>query len=157
MPCIVLDNGTVLNENAATLQYIGDLDPLHSVLPAAGTIARYEVIGLLSYIGTEYHKTVQNLFNPSLPTEIRSYFHAAANAKLSYIDIYLLGNGKIFLVGNTISVADIYLYICLSWSRYIDLDLELYPNVTAFYNRINDLEAVRLAMDKMATKPTYSS
>jgi glutathione S-transferase len=138
------------------LQYLGDLDPVHSVLPAAGTIARYEVIGVLSYIGTEYHKTVQNLFNPTLPTEIRSYFHAGANAKLSYIDTYLLGNGKNFLVGSTVSVADIYLYICLTWSRFIDLDLDMYPNITAFYSRISNLEAVKLAMDRMVTKPTYS-
>ena len=155
VPCIVLDDGTILNENAATLQYIGDLDASHSVLPEAGRVERYEVIGMLSYIGTEYHKTVQNLFNPSLPADVRAYFQAGANAKLSYINSHML-NGKRFLVAEKLSVADIYLYICLTWSIYIDLDLRLYPNVAAFCSRMQNMEEIRTATELMVRNPTSS-
>ena len=55
VPTLVLDDGSILNEGAATLQYIADLNP-GTVAPAIGTRERYMVMNALNYVGTELHK-----------------------------------------------------------------------------------------------------
>ena len=155
VPTVVLDDGTVLNENAATLQFIGDLDSTHSILPAAGTSARYEVIAALSYVGTEYHKAVGPLFNPTISDDVRAYVLANLNSKLAYLNDKVF-NTRTFWVGEKLSVADLYLYICLSWSGYLKLDLSPYPNVVAFQERVGAIPAVQAGHARIATNPAHT-
>jgi glutathione S-transferase len=156
VPALRTDDGTILNENAASLQFIADLDPNHTLLPAWGTTARYEVIAALSYVGTEYHASIGGLFNPAATAEIKEYLHAKLATKLAYLnDKYL--NGKRYLTGDNLSVADIYLYICLSWSPYVGVDLSPYPTVKAFFEGIGELEGVKAAHAAIATKPSTTA
>eukprot|EP01040_Poterioochromonas_malhamensis_P021275 gene21275-25630_t len=74
VPAIVLDNGVVLNENAATLLFIADQAP-GKVAPVAGTTERYELLVALSYIASEYHATIGGLFYPG-SEEVKSYLRA---------------------------------------------------------------------------------
>lgn len=126
------------------------------MLPPAGTKERYEVVNVLSYVGTEYHKTIGNLFNPTLSADVKSYFLAAANTKLQYINDVLVGD-KSYVVGGKLSVADLYLYITLSWSGYIGLDLSPFPNVQAFFDRIGNLDGVKAGHAAMSTKPATTA
>jgi glutathione S-transferase len=152
VPTIVLDDGTILNENAATLVWIGDQDASHSILPPAGTVDRYLVHQALSYVGTEYHKTVGGLFNPTISQDVRDYFTQASNTKLTFLnDVFL--KDKEFLVGGKLSVADLYLYICLSWSGYLNIDLTKYPVVEDYFKRIGALPGVVAAHEAMASNP----
>jgi glutathione S-transferase len=155
VPTIVLDDGTILNENAATLIWIGDQDASHSILPAAGTVDRYLVHQAISFVGTEYHKVVGNLFNPTISQEVRDYFVQGSNTKLTYLnDVYL--KDKEYVVGGKLSVGDLYLYICLSWSGYLNLDLTQYPVVNEYFKRIGALPGVVAAHEAMASNPTHT-
>ena len=69
MPTLVLDDGTILNENAATLQYIADLAP-GKVAPVAGTVERSILQNALSYISGEVHGSIGPLFNPTISAEV---------------------------------------------------------------------------------------
>ncbi len=155
VPTVVLDDGTILNENAATLVFIADQDPNNTIIPAAGTVDRYLVHQALSYVGTEYHKTIGHLFNPTISQDVRDYFNAAAKTKLQFInDTYL--KDKEYVVGNKLSVGDLYLYICLSWSPYLSIDLNEYPVVNDYFKRIGSLPGVVAAHEAMATNPTHA-
>jgi glutathione S-transferase len=156
VPTLVLDDGKILNENAATLQYIADLDSTHKLLPAAGEVSRYEVLNALSYVGSEYHKSVGNLFNPTISAEVKAFFLEQIAAKLTHLNTALLKD-KTYLVGEQLSIADVYLYICLSWSGYLGLDLSPYPNVQSFFQRVGDLEGIKGAHAAMATSPTNTA
>jgi glutathione S-transferase len=130
-----------LNENSATLVWIGDQDASHSIIPANGTVDRYLVHQALSYVGTEYHKTVGCLFNPTISQDVRDYFAQATNTKLTFLnDNYL--KDKEFVVGRKLSVADVYLYICLSRSGYLNIDLTNYPVVNDYFKRIGAIQAL---------------
>ena len=61
--------------------------------------------------------------------------------------------GKDFLVGNSLTVADIYAYIVLSWTPFVGLTLEAYPNLVAFYDRVKSLPVIQEAHARMATDP----
>lgn len=150
VPAIVLDDGLVLNENAATLQWIADQVP-GSVAPVAGTSARYELIGALSYISSEFHASIGPLFYPA-SEEVHSYVREKLAKKLTYIETSLVGHRQ-FIVGNSFTIADAYLYICLTWAPYVKLDLTPYPNTKAFVERIGGLENVKAAHARIATKP----
>src|SRR2546423_690843 len=50
VPALRLDNGEVLTENVALLQYIADLKPAAKLAPPAGTMERYRLEEWLSFI-----------------------------------------------------------------------------------------------------------
>ena len=135
VPCLVLDDGNILNENAATLQYIADLVP-GKVAPLNGTVERALVQNALSYVSSEVHGTVGHLFNPALSAEMKEYISGKYATKLQYVNDHLLGK-KHYLVGDAFSVADSYLNIVLSWCPYVGVDLTTYPNIVAYVERFN--------------------
>lgn len=151
VPAIVLDDGTVLNENAAVLQYIADLAP-GKIAPAFGTKDRYLLINALSYISSEVHGSFGPLFYP-VAEEVKEYARTKLSKKLAYLESDLIGD-KEFVVGNGFTVADAYLYIVLSWSAYVKVDLSEYPRVKAYYERIGSLENVKGGHARIASHPT---
>src|SRR6202167_1981255 len=64
VPALRLDNGELLTENVAVLQYIADLNPASKLAPPAGTLERYRLMEWLSYINSEVHKNFAPLFHP---------------------------------------------------------------------------------------------
>ena len=135
VPGLVLDDGTVLNEGAAVLQWIADQNP-GSVAAANGTTDRLLVQQALNYTASEVHGTVGHLFNPTLPAEVREYVTAAYKKKLTYVNDKMLA-GKDFLVGNSFTIADSYLYIVLSWCPYVGMDLTAFPNLVKYTDSLN--------------------
>jgi len=157
VPTIVLDDGTLLFENSATLQWISDQKP-GIVAPVAGTQQRWLLQQALSYISSEVHATITHLFNPALPADVDSYIRTRLGARLTFLNENLLAN-KSFLVGDTPTVADYYLMVVLSWSTYVKVDLSPYPVVKAYVDRVSNLEVVVAAKARMndATPPTTTS
>ncbi len=153
---MITPNGTILNENVATLSYIADQDPSHTLLPPLGTEERSEVFNYLSYVATEYHQSVSHLFNPTISEDVRKYFLDRVNTKLAYLNDNVV-KGKTFLVGGKLSIADLYLYICLTWSPYINVDLSLFPEVSRYFEGIKNLDAVKEGHAFIATDPSTTA
>jgi len=153
VPTLVLDDGTILNENTATLQYIADQVP-GTVAPLAGTTDRYLVQNALSYISSEVHGSVGPLFNPANTDDVKAFSRTRIAQKFQYLNDSLIGT-KQFLVADKFSIADAYLYIVLSWSGYLQLDLSVYPNVKTYFDNIVALPEVKAAHEAIATNPTH--
>ena len=152
VPTLVLDDGTVLNENTAILQYIADQAP-GRVAPVNGTVARAVLQNVLSYVSTEVHPSIGGLFNPTLGDETKAFIRGNAAKKLTYLENTLIAD-KSYLVGDAFTIADSYLYIVLSWTNYVGIDLSPYPRVQAYAARIGALENVKAAHARIATSPT---
>ena len=93
------------------------------------------------------------LFNPSASDDVKQYIRGNAAKKLTYIENHLLAD-KSFLHGNLFTIADSYLYIILSWTKYVAIDLSPYPKVTAYFERIAALPNVKAAHDRIASSPS---
>src|SRR2546426_11808407 len=71
VPALELDDGQVLTEGPAIVQYLADKSPAHRLAPINGTLERYRLQEMLGYINSELHKTYSPLFRDTTPAEVR--------------------------------------------------------------------------------------
>jgi glutathione S-transferase len=151
VPALVLDNGVVLNENASVLQYIADQVPGLLAAPY-GEVDRYLLMQSLNYTTSEVHPLLGGLFNPEHTEETRAFYHKLLGRKLKFMEENLV-RGRQYLVGDSLTVADLYLYLVLTWAPMNKVDLEPYPNVLAWFNGIKTNPRVQSDHTQMATNP----
>ncbi|MBM7062897.1 glutathione transferase GstA [Pseudomonas sp. UL073] len=144
VPALQLDNGQVLTEGPAIVQYLADQKPDAGLLPAAGTLERARVQEWLNFIGTELHKGFSPLFRPDTPEEVKIAARTQLGKRFGYVDKAL--TGKDYLTGDQFSVADAYLYTIANWTFPMSIDLSPYANVGAFHKRVSARPAVQAAM-----------
>jgi glutathione S-transferase len=143
VPALMLDDGEVLTEVPAVLQYIAAQKPDSGLAPAAGTMDRYRFLEWLNFIGTELHKGFAPMFRPGVPEEYKTMSRERLEQRLSYAADQLIGRD--FAVGRQFTVADAYLYVVLGWTRPAGLDRERWPVLQAYHARIGERPAVKAA------------
>jgi glutathione S-transferase len=134
VPVLRLDSGEILTENVAVLSYIGDLNPAAKLAPAAGTMERYRLLELLAYIGSEIHMNFGPLFDPKGNEDVKRFVLGNLNKRLAWLEQAL--GSKPFLLGTQFSVADAYLYVVLSWTSHVGIDLAQWPALKAHNERV---------------------
>jgi glutathione S-transferase len=144
VPTLQLDDGTVLTEGAAIVQYIADRAGAAALLPPVGTVARYQVIEWLSYIGAELHKTFVPLFVPGTSEEMQQAARTALAHRFDYLAKAL--EGRDYLMGSAFTAADAYLFTVLGWPGYVKMSLADWPVLQAYIARVGARPAVQEAM-----------
>jgi glutathione S-transferase len=134
VPALRLDDGSVLTEGPAIVQYLADQKPASGLAPAAGTIDRYRLQEWLTFIGTEVHKNFGALFNKASSDEVKQTAKTNIAKRLSYLNDRL-ANGQ-FLLGGNFTVADAYAFTIVNWTNFVGIDLKPYPNVAAYMAKI---------------------
>lgn len=144
VPALQLDDGSVLTEGAAVLQYIADQAPAAGLAPANGTMGRYRVQEMLNFLASDVHSACFGpLWNPATPAEVKTATIEKLNKKLAYLDGILASHE--YLTG-AYSVADLYLFVQLGWAGYLKLDISAHKNVVAFIARVAALPEVKAAV-----------
>jgi len=144
VPLLELDDGTRLREGPAIVQYIADLAPTKKLAPAAGTLPRYRLQEWLNFIGTEIHKSYSPMFNPNMPEEAKAISKARLLARYEWLDGQLAG--KDYLMGESFTVADGYLFAVTNWAKPTGVDLSSRANVLAWHERVGARPAVQAAL-----------
>ncbi|MCX7172887.1 MAG: glutathione transferase GstA [Proteobacteria bacterium] len=144
VPLLELDDGRRLREGPAIVQYIADQAPAKNLAPANGSFERYKLQEWLTFIGTEIHKTFGPLFNPATAADAKSATMKQLSARLAWVDGELAG--KKYLMGDTFTVADGYLFTVTNWAQYVGLDLSGFKNLLAFRALVGARPAVVAAM-----------
>lgn len=144
VPLLVLDDGRTLREGPAIMQYIADLVPEQNLAPANGTFERYKLQEWLTFIGTELHKNFTPLFNPSTPVEVKTSTKEHLFSRLAWVDGELLA--KDYVMGNTFSVADAYLFTVTNWARLVGVNIAGLANLGSYRARVGARPAVVAAM-----------
>ncbi|MDE2149758.1 MAG: glutathione transferase GstA [Gammaproteobacteria bacterium] len=144
VPALRLDDGALLTEGPAIVQYLADLKPGVSLAPANGSRARYRLQEWLNYISTEIHKNYSPLFKADLPAEQRRASSEMLTRRYQWVDAALARQP--FLMGEAFSVADAYLFTVTLWAQTVKLDLGGFAALTAFQDRVAQRPAVRQAM-----------
>lgn len=143
VPVLELDDGQILGEGVAIMQYVADsLTP--GALPAAGTLERARLQEMLNFVSTEVHKTYSPFF--------RGLEGAARDAQVALLDSRLalvearLADGRDWLLGSSFTPADAYLFTVTNWSGSLKHDLTAFPNLNAWRARVAARPAVQAAM-----------
>jgi glutathione S-transferase len=143
VPVLRTEEGELLRENPAVLQYVADHFPAAGLAPAGGP-ERYRLQQWLNFIGTELHKaTYIPLLDDKAPAGAKDYARDKATLRLGYLDKHL-GTHE-FLLDN-FSVADAYLFTVLNWSKASGIDLGEWPNVLAYFKRMSERPSVARAL-----------
>jgi glutathione S-transferase len=144
VPLLELDDGQRLTEGPAIVQYLADLVPGKNLAPANGTMARYRLQEWLNFITSELHKGIGGMFNPAMPEEGKAVMRARATDRLKWVDNQLAG--KAYVMGDTFSVADAYLFTVARWSKLVGIDISGLTKLTAYLERVAARPAVQAAM-----------
>lgn len=144
VPLLELDDGTRLREGPAIVQYIADQVPAKNLAPANGTLARYQLQSWLTFVGMELHGKFGALFTPGTPEETKTANRARLVSRFQWIDGELAG--RPYLMGDTFSVADAYLFTVSNWCALVGVDITPLANLAAFRARVGARPAVVAAM-----------
>jgi glutathione S-transferase len=144
VPALQLDDGRLLTEGPAIVQYLADQKPDSALAPRAGTFERYQLMEILNYITSEVHKGFSPLFNPKISADWRASAQANLEKKFDWLSGFL--KDKTFLMGNAFTVADAYLFTVLSWTRPLKIDLGRWPVLNAYQQRIAPRPTVQRAL-----------
>ncbi|MGH8452706.1 glutathione transferase GstA [Pseudomonas sp.] len=139
-----LDNGQVLTEASAILQYLADLKPTAGLAPANGSWERVRLQEWLNFVATEIHGGLAVFFNSAIPDEVKALFKATLFKRFAILVQTL--ERQDYLLGSQFSVADAYLFVVLRWAAFHDIDLREWPALAAFMQRVSQRPAVISAL-----------
>lgn len=151
VPALRLEDGSVLTEVSACLQYVADQAPQTDLIPVSGTMERYRLLEWIGFISTEIHKTFGPLFDPSLPEDARPRQIALLTKRFGYLADQL--SGRQHLTGDRFTVADAYLFTVLNWTKVVKIDLGPWPVLVDFVSRVSGRPAVRETMKAEGLTP----
>lgn len=134
VPTLQLDDGEILTEGPAIVQYIADRQPGSPLAGASGSMERYRVQEWLNHITSELHKGFSPLFYPNTPDAYKEIAKGNLGTKFGALDKQLAG--KQYLMGDKFTVADAYLFTVLGWTKFVGIDLAKWPNLAAFHARV---------------------
>jgi glutathione S-transferase len=140
VPALLLEDGNLLTEGSAIVQYLADLAPGTSLLAPVGSFARYKTVEWLTYINGEIHKSFGPLFHGS--DEEKKAAVEKIGKRFAYTETAL--GAQDYLTGDTFTVADAYLFVMLRWAHAKKVGV---PNgLERFHTRIAARPAVQAAL-----------
>jgi glutathione S-transferase len=142
VPALELDDGSVLTEGPAIVQYIADKYPASKQAPPNGTLERYRLQSSLGFINSEIHKTASGLFKPGLSDGERNEILGKLDTRFQQLAV--LRNGKDWVANDSYSVADAYLFVVTRWLQ--NYDIERWPWLAAHFARVKARPAVQKAL-----------
>lgn len=149
VPALRLNDGRVLTEGPAILQYVADQRPDGGLLPPVGSPDRYDVLAWLNFVGTEIHKHVfWPTFSPSAPAEVKAFAREQIAPKLDHVAARLAD--REFLVGDRFTIADAYLTWALHLWTVAGSGIDGWPVLVAYLARMRQRPAVAEAIAQEA-------
>ncbi|TSD28446.1 glutathione transferase GstA [Pseudomonas chlororaphis] len=140
-----LEDGQVLTEGPAILQYLADLKPQAGLAPANGSWQRVRLQEMLNFVSSEIHGSLGWLFNPEFPEATQALIRQKLFKRLALLDRTLQQHS--YLLGEAFGIADAYLFtVLLRWTAGFAIDLEQWPALARFQARIAQREAVQAAL-----------
>lgn len=144
VPLLELEDGSRHTEAAALLQYLGDQDKSHTLLPVYGSKERLTVIEWLTYISTELHKGFAPLWKKETPEAMRQIVRD--NLAKRFAELNGVLEKHAYLTGANFTVADAYAFTIVNWTNFLGLSLNAYPHLQAYMARVAARPAVQEAL-----------
>ncbi|MGH1467188.1 MAG: glutathione transferase GstA [Cognatishimia sp.] len=145
VPALAMNDGSVLTEGPAILQFLADSAPDAKLAPAVGTIERARLLEQLTFVSSELHKAFSPLFNAGTSVEGQQNAKAQVAKKFTVVE-KLLSDQRDTLVPGQFGIADIYLFVVANWANFTGIPLADWPNLQSFVARVSNRPSVQRAM-----------
>jgi glutathione S-transferase len=139
-----LDDGQVLTEGPAILQYLADLRPEANLIPVSGTFERVRLQEWLNFVSTEIHGGLGWLFSSQFPDEVKALIKQKLFKRFVVLSQTL--ERQDYLMADGFSIADAYLFTVLRWTSLFGIDLNQWPALVRFQARVDQRPAVKAAL-----------
>lgn len=145
VPALRLDDGELLTEGVAILQYLADLEPKAGLAPLAGTFERHRLQEWLTFISSELHKTFSPwLFHPEYGEQAAAVARARIAHRFEFLDRHL--GDRDHLLDRGFTVADAYCFTIVRWAPSKGVDLHRFRNLAGYLTRIEGRPNVQEAL-----------
>lgn len=152
VPILELTDGTRLREGSAIVQYLADQKPESQLVPPNGTLQRYRLQEWLGFLSSEIHKGFIPLLYAGLAGKYADTARPKLEARYRWIDTQLAD--RQYLLGDTFTVADAYLFALTGWGQAAwlkscykaDIHFDDLKNLQAWYGRVHQRPAVQKAL-----------
>ncbi|MBJ7498733.1 MAG: glutathione S-transferase family protein [Sphingopyxis sp.] len=137
VPALQLDNGEIVTENIAVLDYLAGVYPQFGV---DGALGRTRLVEALAYISTELHKSFKPFWHNGTD-EQKAAASAYITARMRYLGDTIKGD---YLFGDQPTVADFYLFVNTRWAERFGVEIP--PAIAAIHERLNARPAVQATL-----------
>jgi glutathione S-transferase len=145
VPVMRTDDGQLLTENTAILQYVAERFPDAKLVPGDAW-ARHRLRQWLSFISTELHKAIYiPLLDDKAPAVVKDYTLQKAQKPFAHLSHYLDGREHLL---DQFSIGDGYLFTVLNWSSATPIDLKSWPVLHSYYKRMRQRPSISKALDE---------
>lgn len=142
VPALILDDGTLLTEAISILQYLADANHRSDLLPDVGTMERAKTVEWLTYFSSELHKGMGPLFHrENLSKDYLDFILQRADKRLAFVDKNL--KGKKFLMGDELTIADMYAIAILRIGEHVKVDYSKFPELSRYKKMMEELPLVK--------------
>ena len=158
VPALVTDKG-VLTETVALLPYIAQLVPEKNLAPLDDPFLFAKMQAFNAYLSSTVHiNHAHGRRGARWADNAASHADMIAKVPQTMRDSFaLIEDGLVegqFVLGETFSVADAYLFVMTGWLESDHVDMAEFPKVAAHYRRIEMRPAVqRVLAEEAAAKP----
>jgi glutathione S-transferase len=133
VPVLRTDEGELVTENTAVLQYVAERFP-EAHLEPEGLLSRARLRECLGFIGTELHKAVfVPLLDAKAPDAVKAYSREKLALRMAVLEKHLAGREYLL---EAFSVADAYLTTILNWTAATAVKLDEWPAVQEYHRRM---------------------
>lgn len=152
VPTVVTDEGQVLTQAPAILELIATRHPDKKLLAPAGTMERWRTLAWLSYADSDLRPCLTPLFaaeemttNEAARAEIKAWGHGRLKEHLAYVDQQLQGTQ--WVLGDAFTVADPFLFVVTTFTKWVGLDTSGYRHLNAWRARVAARPAVHRVLE----------
>lgn len=145
VPSLELEEGQILTEGPAILQYLADTHPEAELAPPLGTLERARMHEVLTFTSSELHKAFSPLFRADSTEPVKTDARVQVSRKMAFIEA-LLADGREYVTDASYTIADAYLFVVSNWAHFTGIDLNAWPKLSAFVQRISQRPATQAAM-----------
>lgn len=138
VPALRLDSGELITENIAILDWVAHQN---TALAPSGPMGHTHLLMALAFISTELHKSFKPFFQGA-DEAAKSQAKQVLGKRMDYLVSTMKGD---YLFGDTVSAADCYLFVMLTWAKKFGIDVP--EKMAAFRDRMMALPSVKMAME----------
>lgn len=153
VPVLVSEQGKILTQNIAILEYLANQKPSAHLIAEQGTWERSETISWMSFVASDLQKAFSPFFQSKNMTaseaaqkEILDFTTKKIQDLLKYIDQKL--DGKEYIIAKQFTIADAYLFTILGWTKWVKISTIEYKNITSYMKRVFNRPAVQSVLKK---------